>query len=143
MLSQKPYINQLEKLDGIRRYVSDFLFYLKDNIYITENDIETYGLDAYKNIFTKAGYKIETGVYELYHICETDNIELFESNISEYLIKSSSITSLYFFSKGNWYSKFGYDDLAVANYKLALQKNKRYVPAMEALLRMFVSGKQR
>lgn len=141
-VSKMEHIAVLKKYEDVYRNIRDFLYTLKDTIFILNSKIDTDGIKAIgENLFMKIGINPKINMEHLLEIAQQGNIESSERMLSDYLkehlIKENEY---YFYTRANVYEKFCYYELAFFNYKLAAEINPKFILAYESMLRMYIKG---
>lgn len=139
---KEEHIVQLKKYTSIYNGIRSFLFFLKDAIYLPNESIDSLGIRIInENIFKKIGISPKISINELYAITQEITIEDAEHHLARYmsdhLIKENEY---YFYTRANVYEKFGYYDLALYNFKLALKTAKDFVLAYESIIMLYMKG---
>lgn len=140
--AKEEQIHMLKKYQSIYGGIREFLFFLKDTIFLRSNEIDNNGIEAIdKNIFNKIGIRPKVNLDELYKITQINNIEDAEHGLANYLnthlIRENEY---YYFTRASVYEKFEYYDLAIYNYKSAYRCSKDFVLAYEAIINLYLKG---
>lgn len=141
-IQKEEQIRQLKKYTLILNGIREFLFFLKDAIYISNSNIDNLGIKTInENVFHKIGINPSINIEELYAITQLNSIEEAENQLANYLhthlIKENEF---YYYTRANIYDKFGYYDLAFYNFKLAYKTSDKFILAYESIIMMYVKG---
>lgn len=141
-IHKNEQIKQLRKYSIIYDGIRDFLFFLKDAIYISSDIIDVQGIKSLnQNIFKKIGISPKINLEDLYSITQSNTIEEAEQRLTEYMNNHLIKENDYFlYTKANVYEKFEYYDLALYNYKLAYSISKDFILAYESIIVLYVRG---
>lgn len=137
---RKSINEDLEAFKMIKNCVYNFIRYVDDNKYVTDEDIQKGGISVFiDTVVSRIGIDPQIHLKLLSQIAENDDLMWQEKELDNYS-RTYRKNEYYYFVRAYIYEQHGYNELALTYYKLSVGTSPKYVIGYEAIINMLLSN---